>query len=130
VRDLMKTNHTYPSNHESALLWFIKVLAGGLILVFLVIHFIANHLIAPGGLFTYSDVVAYYQNPAVLIMEGSFLTFVIVHALLGVRSVVLDLNPSPTFIKIINIGLIGLGILTIIYGIWLLLTVSAMGRIP
>ncbi len=43
-------------NHENALLWFIKVLAGGLIFVFLVIHFIVNHLIAPGGLLTFSDV--------------------------------------------------------------------------
>jgi succinate dehydrogenase hydrophobic anchor subunit len=126
----MKTIRIAPSNHESALLWFIKILAGGLILVFLVIHFIANHLVAPGGLFTYSDVVAYYQNPAVLIMEGCFLTFVVIHALLGVRSVLLDLNPSPIFVRIINIGLIGLGIVTIIYGIWLLVTVSALGRLP
>lgn len=119
-------NSTSHKDQEKALLWFIKVLAGGLILIFLVIHFIVNHLVAPGGLLTFADVVKYYQNPAVLVMEGFFLTFVLVHALLGLRSILLDLHPSENLMKIINIGLIVLGTGTLIYGIWLLLAVRAM----
>lgn len=118
------------NNHENALLWFIKVLAGGLILVFLVIHFIVNHLVAPGGLFTFKDVVAYYQNPLVLVMEGFFLTFVLVHAFLGLRSIILDLNPTPKIANIIDKGLILLGSATFVYGIWLLIAVSAMRVVP
>lgn len=114
------------TNQENALLWFIKVLAGGLILVFLVIHFIVNHLVAPGGLLTFADVVKYYQNPAVLVMEGFFLTFVLVHALLGLRSIILDLRPSERLMKVVNISLAAIGAVTLIYGIWLLFTVRAM----
>jgi succinate dehydrogenase hydrophobic anchor subunit len=118
--------NTTHKDQEKALLWFIKVLAGGLIMVFLVIHFIVNHLVAPGGLLTFADVVRYYQNPAVIVMEGFFLTFVLVHALLGMRSIVLDLHPSDGMMKIVNIGLIVLGIAVLVYGIWLLLAVRAM----
>jgi succinate dehydrogenase hydrophobic anchor subunit len=117
-------------NHETALLWFIKVLAGGFIFIFLVIHFIVNHLVAPGGLLTYQDIVKYYQNPGVLIMEGFFLTFILVHALLGLRSIILDMHPAPDLVKILDVGLPFLGCATIIYGIWLLITVSSMGSIP
>jgi succinate dehydrogenase hydrophobic anchor subunit len=113
-------------DQEKALLWFIKVLAGGLILVFLVIHFIVNHLLAPDGLLTFADVVRYYQNPAVIVMEGFFLTFVLVHALLGLRSILLDLHPSDGLMKAANIVLIILGIAILGYGIWLLLAVKAM----
>lgn len=115
------------SDQETALLWFVKVLAGGLILVFLVIHFIVNHLVAPGGLLTFQDVVKYYQNPGVLVMEGFFLTFVLVHALLGIRSILLDLHPSAMWMRLINIGLIAVGSGALMYGIWLLLAVSAKG---
>jgi succinate dehydrogenase hydrophobic anchor subunit len=119
-------NTSSHKDQEKALLWFIKVLAGGLILIFLVIHFIVNHLVAPGGLLTFADVVKYYQNPGVLIMEGFFLTFVLVHALLGLRSIILDLHPSNDLMKIVNIGLVMLGMATLTYGIWLLLAVRAM----
>jgi succinate dehydrogenase hydrophobic anchor subunit len=118
------------NNHENALLWFIKVLAGGLIFVFLVIHFIVNHLIAPGGLFTYKDIVEYYQNPIVLVMEGCFLTFVLVHALLGLRSIILDLNPAPGIVKFIDAGLSLFGLAAFTYGIWLLITVSSIVPLP
>ncbi|BCY18466.1 MAG: hypothetical protein GYA12_08675 [Chloroflexi bacterium] len=114
------------TNQENTLLWFIKVLAGGLILVFLIIHFIVNHLVAPGGLLTFADVIKYYQNPAVLVMEGFFLTFVLVHALLGLRSIILDLRPSDKLMKVVNTVLVVLGTGTLIYGIWLLIAVRAM----
>jgi succinate dehydrogenase hydrophobic anchor subunit len=123
-------NASSTKNQENALLWFIKVLAGGLILFFLVIHFIINHLIAPGGLLTFSDVVKYYQNPMVLIMEGCFLTFILVHALLGLRSILLDLNPSDRIVKVQNITLIILGIAAEFYGIWILAAVSSMSALP
>lgn len=118
------------NNQENALLWFIKILAGGMVLFILVVHFIANHLLAPGGLFTFKDVVAYYQNPWILVMEGCFLVFVLVHALLGFRSILLDLNPKPGFVRIMDIGLITLGSAGVIYGIWLLITVSSMPILP
>jgi succinate dehydrogenase hydrophobic anchor subunit len=119
---------TPPStNHENALQWFIKLLAGGLIFFLLIIHFIVNHLVAPGGLLTYQDVVQYYQNPLVLVMEGIFLTVVLVHALLGVRSIILDLNPTQKIVKIVDRGLILTGSVAFVYGIGLLVKVSSFG---
>lgn len=113
-------------NSETALLWFIKVLAGGMIFVFLVIHFFVNHIFAPEGLLTFRDVVAYYQNPLVLVMEGLFLFSILVHSFLGLRSVILDLNPGPRLIRIMDTVLITGGVSGFVYGIWLLNAVAAM----
>ncbi len=123
-------NESASPNYETALLWFIKVLAGGLILVFLVIHFIVNHLVAPGGLLTFNDVVAYYQNPMILVMEGCFLTFVLVHSFLGLRSILLDLKPSHKIMRLVDIVLPILGVGVFAYGLWLLIAVSRMPVLP
>ncbi len=121
-------NSIHPGrNHENALLWFIKLLAGGMIFVFLVIHFIVNHLLAPGGLLTFQDVVAYYQNPLVILMEACFLAFVLVHSFLGLRSVILDLNPSVRLVRILDVVLLTCGVSAFLYGVWLLFAVSALG---
>jgi succinate dehydrogenase hydrophobic anchor subunit len=121
----MQTSNT-PENNENALLWFIKLLAGGLIFFLLIVHFIVNHLIAPGGLLTFNDIVQYYQNPLVLIMEGLFLAAVLVHALLGLRSIILDLNPTSKIMWFLDRGLVMVGSSAFVYGIWLLIRVSSM----
>lgn len=112
---------------ENAALWFIKLIAGGLVFFFLIIHFIVNHLVAPGGLLTFSDVVEFYQNPFVLLMEGAFLAVVLIHAILGIRSIILDLNPSIGLIRILDKAFIIFGVIAFTYGIWLLIVVSGMG---
>lgn len=122
----MQTTNT-PKKHETALLWFIKLLAGGLIFGLLVVHFIVNHLVAPGGLLTFDDVVQYYQNPLVLVMEGFFLAAVLTHALLGLRSIFLDLNPSGKALRVLDRVFVLMGLSALIYGIWLLLKVSSLG---
>lgn len=112
---------------ESAGLWLIKILTGFLVIVVLVIHLIVNHLIVPGGLLSYADIVLYYQNPIIPIMEIAFLIFVVTHALIGLRSVLLDLQPSNTVLKWINYGLVMLGFGSIAYGIWLILVITSRG---
>jgi succinate dehydrogenase / fumarate reductase membrane anchor subunit len=112
---------------ENAALWFIKLIAGGLVFWFLSIHFVVNHLVAPGGLLTFKDVVDFYQNPFVLLMEGAFLAVVLIHAILGIRSIILDLNPSIGLIRILDKVFIFSGGIAFIYGIWLLIVVSGMG---
>jgi succinate dehydrogenase / fumarate reductase membrane anchor subunit len=120
-------NLSTSKNYENALLWFIKLLAGGIILFFLLVHFIVNHLVAPGGLLTFKDVVHYYQNPLVVVMEGLFLGTVLIHTLLGLRSILLDLNPSKKIIWVTDRGLVLFGSAAFIYGVWLLIKVSSMG---
>jgi succinate dehydrogenase hydrophobic anchor subunit len=112
---------------EGAGVWLFKVLAGLLIVVVLGLHFVVNHLVAPGGLLTYADVIAYYQKPLVLVMEGAFLILVVSHSLVGLRSILLDLNPSDRILRIVTWFLWLAGIFAVVYGIWLLIVVSSQG---
>jgi succinate dehydrogenase hydrophobic anchor subunit len=93
----------------------------------LIIHLIVNHLIVEGGLLTYADVVRYYQNSIIPIMEIAFLIFVVTHALMGLRSVLLDLHPSNEILRLINYGLVVLGVGSIAYGTWLVLVIVSRG---
>ena len=113
-----------PKSREGFLLWFIKIIAGLLILAVIGVHLVINHLTAPGGLLSYVDVVAYYQNPFVIFMEAFFLVVVIIHSLLGTRSILLDLHLSDLVMKIVDVFMLLLGIFSISYGIWLLFAVS------
>jgi len=116
-----------PKPREGAWLWFVKLIGGVFILALLALHFIVNHLVAPGGLLSYQDVVKYYSNPIIPIIEITFLIFVIGHSFLGIRSIILDLNPSDRVLKLINWVLSILGIAAVIYGIWLTTTIAARG---
>jgi succinate dehydrogenase / fumarate reductase, membrane anchor subunit len=117
------TNYTKsePKPGESTWLWMLKIVSGALILVVLIIHLIVNHFVAEGGLLSFQDVVNYYHNyPIVPIMEGFFLVFVIVHSLIGVRSIVLDLKPKKSLVRVLDILFVVAGVGFTIYGIWLL----------
>jgi succinate dehydrogenase / fumarate reductase membrane anchor subunit len=116
-----------PRSGEGAGLWFLKILTGFLVIVVLIIHLIVNHLIVEGGLLTYADVVRYYQNSIIPIMEIAFLIFVVTHALMGLRSVLLDLHPSNEILRLINYGLVVLGVGSIAYGTWLVLVIVSRG---
>ncbi len=117
-----------PKRLEGSGRWLIKIVAGLFIVVFLGIHFVINHLVAPGGLLTYADVVAYYQNPVVVTMEIAFLVVVISHAFLGLRSILLDLNPSTLVLRLANVFLVIVGVTAVIYGAWLALTIASAGK--
>jgi succinate dehydrogenase / fumarate reductase membrane anchor subunit len=116
-----------PRSGEGAGLWFLKILTGFLVIIVLIIHLIVNHLIVEGGLLTYADVVRYYQNPIIPIMEIAFLIYVVTHALMGLRSVLLDLHPSNKVLRLINYGLVVLGVGSIAYGTWLILVIVGRG---
>lgn len=116
-----------PKRLEGSGRWLLKILTGLLIVVFLGFHFVVNHLVAPGGLSTYADVVAYFQIPIIVVMEISFLVLVVVHSFLGLRSIFLDLNPSAMALRVINFVLVVIGTIAVIYGIWLTLTIAARG---
>lgn len=116
-----------PKRNEGAARWLIKIVAGLFIVVLLGIHFVVNHAIVPGGLLTYADVVNYYQNPIVVTMEILFLIVVVIHAFLGLRSIILDLNPAANVLKAVNYFLLVFGAASIVYGIWLALTVASRG---
>jgi len=119
------TNTYAPRKGETFGLWFIKMITGPLLVILLIIHMIINHLVAEGGLLTYADVVEYFNNPWIVIMEVTFLTTVTTHALLGLRGIILDMNPSRSILNTLNwvLGLAGVGV--VVYGVWLALTIAS-----
>lgn len=116
---------TNPKRYEGSGRWLIKIFSGLLLVILLGIHFVVNHLVAPGGLLTYDDVVHYYANPLVVAMEILFLITVVIHSSLGIRAILLDLEPSRTTLKVIDYVLLSVGGIAIAYGIWLALTVAS-----
>lgn len=114
-----------PDSQENAWLWLAKIISGLLIVILLGIHFVVNHLVAPEGLLSYADVVQYYKNPLVPVMEGVFLVFAVSHSLIGSRGIILDLNPPPKLIKAMDYVFTIIGTTAIIYGIWLLWVVAS-----
>lgn len=112
---------------EGTWLWLYKIIAGLMIVVIMGVHLVVNHLAAPNGLLTYAEVVTYFQNPLIVTMEIAFLVFVVSHALVGMRSILLDLNPSDGVLKAVDIFLWLFGAGSIIYGIWLALAIASQG---
>ena len=114
-----------PRPGESSWIWLAKVASGVLVFAILIAHLIVNHMVAQGGLLTYADVLAYYANPLIPLMEGFFLVFVVMHALLGVRGIVHDLDLSAALLRVADIGLTIGGVVAVGYGLWLLQIISA-----
>lgn len=125
----MLATRTVPNSRENTWLWLIKIVTGVLIIVILIIHFIVNHFIGENALLTYADIVAYYSNPIIPIMEVAFLVLVVSHSLIGLRSILLDLNPSEGVLRVVDWLFTLVGVVSIIYGIWLIRAVLSQGAI-
>ena len=82
-------------------------------------HGVAHHFVAADGLRNYAEVVTYLRHPVILVLEVLLLVNVTVHALLGVRAVVLDFGLSAARARQVTQGLALVGVLTIGYGLWL-----------
>jgi succinate dehydrogenase / fumarate reductase membrane anchor subunit len=115
-----------PKAGEGTWLWLLKIISGGLIVILMLVHFIVNHFVAEGALLTWADVIAYFSNPWIVLMEIIFLVVVIAHGLTGLRSVILDLKPSPRIQTVVDIILVAVGLVSTGYGIWLALTVASL----
>ncbi len=112
---------------ENSFLWLYKIVAGLLIVTLLGVHFVVNHAVAPEGLLSYADVINYYQVPGIAVMEIAFLIFVVSHALVGLRSIILDLSPAPGLLKAVTVVLILVGAGAVTYGVWLVLVIQSRG---
>jgi len=123
----MLTSQPVSSSIENVWLWLLKIASGIVIFFILGAHLVVNHFIAEGGLLSFADVVAYYQNPLIPLMEGLFLVFVITHSLLGVRGILLDLDPPPGVRRVVDVVLILIGLTATGYGIGVLLAVMGYG---
>ena len=98
--------------------WRWTAISGVSLLVLVTIHMVAHHFVVDeiGGLRTYRQVLEYISTPVILIIEAVFLVVVTVHAMLGLRSVLLDFGLPDRRRRLLDRGLVGLGVLTVVYG--------------
>jgi succinate dehydrogenase hydrophobic anchor subunit len=108
--------------------WRWTAFTGIALLVLVTIHMIAHHFVVEsiGGLRTYRQILDYIANPVMFTIECTFLVVVTIHAMLGLRSVLFDLNFGARARARINRGLVALGALTIAYGLALIGTLASM----
>lgn len=102
--------------NRAGLLWLAQAISGALLVALMFLHMVANHFVVEGGLQTYQDVLRYLSNPLVFGLETVFLVVVTLHALLGVRAIVLDTGLSRPAEVRLNRLLAGLGALIVAYG--------------
>jgi succinate dehydrogenase hydrophobic anchor subunit len=102
--------------------WRWTAITGVALLALVTIHMIAHHFVVAsiGGLRTYAQVLDYIGTPVIFVIEGVFLVVVTVHAMLGLRSVLLDFGLTERRRRLLGRGLVALGIVTIAYGFVLL----------
>jgi succinate dehydrogenase hydrophobic anchor subunit len=107
--------------------WLAQVISGVLLLVLLTVHMVAQHFVVEGGLRTYADVVAWIRNPVVFAVEALLLVCVTWHGIAGVHAVLLDLGLRGRTERIVAQVLLGVAVVTTMYGLWLLYRIAFGG---
>ena len=107
--------------------WLAQVVSGALLLALLTVHMIAQHFVVEGGLRTYDQVIAWIRNPVVFAIEALLLVCVTWHGIAGIHAVLLDLGLRGRVERIAARVLLDLGVVTILYGLWLLYMLAFRG---
>lgn len=112
---------------KSTRVWWWTVATGGALLVLVTVHMVAHHFVVEevGGLRSYRQVLDYVATPVIFTIESFFLLTATAHGLLGLRSVLFDMNLSRSAKRRIDLGLWLLGLATIAYGFFLLGTLAS-----
>ena len=107
------------TRNRAGRLWMVQAVTGALLIVFLGLHLVAQHLLVPGGLRDYAAVVAYLRQPPALLAELGLLGSVIVHVVLGIRAGIVEMVRSAAWLRRITIALWIGGAVTFTYAAWL-----------
>jgi len=110
------------NQNRAGLGWLGQAVSGVLLLILLGLHMIAHHFVVKGGLRDYQEVMSYIGNPVIAAIELIFLVVVSYHAMLGLRSVLLDLGLGKSQEKWVTRSVTALGIIMVVYGVWLMST--------
>lgn len=107
--------------------WWWTVGTGVALLVLMAVHMVANHFVVDevGGLRTYHQVIEYLGHPVIVVTESLLLVTVTIHAMLGVRGILLDVDMTVRMRRRVDRGLWTLGCATVAYGLFLLLTLAS-----
>lgn len=111
---------------RSGILWLVKAASGGLLLVFLGIHLVAQHLLAPGGLRDFDSVVEYLHQPAALLAEMGLVVSVIVHASVAIRSFLVELIHDRRVLRYLDYVIVVVAIGTFGYTVWITATIVSL----
>jgi succinate dehydrogenase hydrophobic anchor subunit len=111
---------------RSTRVWHWTVGTGLSLVVLATMHIVAQHFIVhlTGGLRTYEEVLSYVANPVIFVLESAFLVAVTIHAMLGVRGLLHDLDLSQTTGRRIDRWLWVVRTATVGYGMVLLITLA------
>ena len=111
---------------RSTRVWYWTAGTGMALVLLATMHIVAQHFIVhqKGGLRTYGEVLTYIGNPVIFVLESAFLVAVTIHAMLGVRGVLGDLDLSPKTRRRVDRGLWFLGTVTVGYGMTLLIALA------
>src|SRR5512139_2555904 len=98
------TSVSGPRPGETAWIWLIKIATGPLLVLVLILHLTVNHYLGSlaSGLMSREDVLRYYQNPIIPAIEILFVITVVTHCLIGLRGIILDMNPSRPILKAVT----------------------------
>ena len=112
---------------RSSRAWWWTSLTGAALLVLMAVHMVAHHFVVEdvGGLRSYDQVLDYIATPVIFTLELFFLIVVTIHALLGLRGVLLDLGIGSRARRRTDVLLWLLGILTVAYGFFLVGTLAS-----
>lgn len=113
---------TEPVDDHRSRRWKVTTYSGVALLALVTVHMVAHHFVVDeiGGLRTYAQVLDYIANPVILVIECTFLIVVTIHAMAGLRSVLLDFGLSERMKRLVSRGVVILGALTIAYGLALI----------
>src|SRR5512139_1909015 len=125
----LSNTRSAPRPGENTWVWLIKIATGPLLVLVIGLHFAVNHYLGSmsSGLMTYDDIIAYYHNPIVPTIEIIFLATVVTHCLIGLRGIILDMNPSRKVLNIVTWLLVILGVFSVGYGVWLAFAIASQG---
>lgn len=101
-------------------LWVIQVLSGFSLFVLVSIHIYLQHFAVAGGLRNFEQIVDYISLWWALPLEWLFLVSVTIHAILGIRAILIDVGLK---IKTVNRLSIFMIVVIVIYGIGLTLNI-------
>lgn len=112
-----------PERSRGSSLWLTQAITGGLLVVFLGVHLMAQHILAPGGLRDFADVQAFLKQPLALISELGLVGAVLIHVVLGIRAFLVEAVKNQKTQARLSWIVAGLGLVAFVYAIWLTATI-------
>jgi succinate dehydrogenase hydrophobic anchor subunit len=112
---------------RSSRVWHWTAGSGMALVALATLHIIAQHFVVhqKGGLRTYAQVLSYIGNPVIFVLETGFVFAVTIHAMLGIRGILHDLDLGPRARRRLDRGLWVIGTVTVAYAMALLITLAA-----